>query len=353
MARRRRRSKKNSDFFADFKKTFQLKPKTRKTLSKVAFWGSAAVFSYIIYNAYISNVQLTPPSSHKNAGTAAAPVKAPASKPAPKPVVRTQTPAVREVPQRTYTPERVTKAASVTPVVHQNLPPLSSTGFKPKIAFVIDDMGHTGQFIPLITQLGNKVTYAILPHLAHTEFFGKLSRQTNADVILHLPLESSVGTIPGPGLITDRMPEDQIRDVLRRNLSSIPNHIGVNNHMGSEGTANPQLMRVILSELKRQNLLFLDSYTTPKTTGIGIARELGIPSTKRDVFLDNVDSQEAVRTQVNLTRRIARKQGSAVAIGHYRYNTLTVLNEEIPKLIAEGYEVIALSQMIALRSRSR
>lgn len=316
----------------------------------MVFWGSAALFSYIIYTAYISNVQVTPPAQKTVKKIAPVKVQAPKSIQPKSDVKRAPVPAVREVP-RTYTPKPVEQV--VTPVVRQPLPPITSSSFKPKITFVIDDMGHTDHFVPLITQLGNKVTYAILPHLAHSEYFGNLSKKTNADVILHLPLESSIGTIPGPGLITDRMPENQIIDVLRRNLASIPNPMGVNNHMGSEGTANPALMKVILSELKHQNLFFLDSYTTPKTTGIGIARELGIPSTKRDVFLDNIDTQEAVRTQINLTRRIARKQGYAVAIGHYRFNTLTVLGEEIPKLVAEGYEVIPLSQMIALRSRNR
>ena len=52
----------------------------------------------------------------------------------------------------------------------------------------------------------------------HSRHFNDLSRKTRAEVILHLPLESVSGTIPGPGLITSQMTDDHILDLLKRDL---------------------------------------------------------------------------------------------------------------------------------------
>lgn len=217
----------------------------------------------------------------------------------------------------------------------------------PKLAFVLDDMGNTHQYIPELQALGSQVTYAILPLLSHSREFDRLSQETGAEVILHLPLESVKGTIPGPGLITSSMPDDFVLEELRRNLNSVPHHIGVNNHMGSKGTADPRLMSLILGELKRRNLFFLDSRTTSQSLAPKMARELGLPILGRDEFLDNVDSPDAIRAEIQQMANKARRKGYAIGIGHYRLNTLRVFQEEIARLKREGFEIVTLSQLLS------
>ncbi len=170
---------------------------------------------------------------------------------------------------------------------------------------------------------------------------------------MHLPLQSVSGTVPGHGLITTLMPEDQILDLVRRDLSTVPNHIGVNNHMGSLGTSDRRVMEIILGELKRRNLFFLDSYTTPRTTGLSVSRDIGLPVLKRDIFLDNEDTQAAIRAQVKLLADTARQHGYAVGIGHYRYNTFKVLQEEIPKLKRQGFQIVSLTDLLRLTGQKR
>lgn len=217
----------------------------------------------------------------------------------------------------------------------------------PKIVIVLDDMGHTTENLDLLRGLGNQVVYAILPFLKHSAFFDQFSFQTGAEVILHMPLESTQGTIPGPGLILASMSDQAAVDVLRRSLASVPHAQGANNHMGSKGSADVHLMTLLLKEFKRSNLFFLDSMTTPKSVSRTVASSLGFPSIlKRDVFLDNEDTQEAVRKQVALLAADAKRNGYAVGIGHYRYNTLKVLNEELPRLKKQGYEFISLQDLL-------
>ena len=220
---------------------------------------------------------------------------------------------------------------------------------KPKVVFVIDDIGNHDYLKNQLRTLGKKVTYAILPLLPYSRYFGEMSRDTQAEVILHLPLDTIQDKIPGRGLIVDTMSKQDVLDMLSRDLDSVPNHVGVNNHMGSRGTANRELMTTILTELKRRNLFFLDSYTTPDSTVNSVGRKIKLPILTRGVFLDNEDSKPAIRSQLKEVRRVAREKGNAIAIGHYRPKTLEVLKEEIPKFENEGFEIISLKQMLKVK----
>ena len=229
-------------------------------------------------------------------------------------------------------------------------PPRTYHAGSPKIVFVIDDIGHTENWNGDLRKLGNDVTYAILPFLRYSAYFDALSLQTGAEVILHLPLESKSGTIPGPGLIRTRMADDAVLELLDRTLHSVPHASGVNNHMGSQGTSDPHLMSLILHRLQQRSLFFMDSMTTTTSVASGVGAQLGYPILKRDVFLDNVDEKEAIRANVLETAAKAQAQGHAVAIGHYRYNTLRVLLEEIPRLKAQGFDIATLSDLLAMTS---
>lgn len=217
---------------------------------------------------------------------------------------------------------------------------------KPKITFVIDDIGAHDHYKSQLEALGSKVSYAILPMLPFSRYFDQMSRKTYAEVILHLPLDTILDKIPGPGLIVDTMPDQDILDLLRRDLASVPHHVGANNHMGSRGTANRRVMRLILSELKRRKLFFLDSYTTAESVVAKVGREVGIPVLTRGVFLDHIDEKSEIIREVGRVKDLALKKGSAIAIGHYRKNTLEVLSKEIPTIEKDGFEIITLKQML-------
>lgn len=220
---------------------------------------------------------------------------------------------------------------------------------RPKVVFVIDDIGYHDRLKNPLRALGKSVTYAILPLLPYSHYFGDMSLRTHAEVILHLPLDTVQDKIPGRGLIVDTMSPQAVLEMLARDLDSVPNHVGANNHMGSRGTTNRELMTIILTELKRRDLFFLDSYTTPESTVPSVGRKIGLPILTRGVFLDNEDSQPAIRSQLNEVRKVAREKGNAIAIGHYRENTLEVLRDEIPKFEKKGFEIITLKEMLKIQ----
>ena len=112
--------------------------------------------------------------------------------------------------------------------------------------------------------------------------------------------------------------------------------MGVNNHMGSRFTASTRDMRRVMVALRARDLLFLDSLTTGRSTGHGLARELGIPTVVRDIFLDNDRAPASIRRQLARTVARARGHGHAIAIGHPYPETLDALESWLPRLAAQG-----------------
>ncbi|MNP53802.1 Divergent polysaccharide deacetylase [compost metagenome] len=109
-------------------------------------------------------------------------------------------------------------------------------------------------------------------------------------------------------------------------------------------------MAWLMGELQRRGLFFVDSRTSAATVAAKSAQNINLASVSRDVFLDDVRTTEAIAGQLQQGIALARKQGSAVLIGHPYPQTLEVLERELPKLKAQGIEWIEIQQMIAERS---
>ncbi|MBI4357932.1 MAG: divergent polysaccharide deacetylase family protein [Candidatus Omnitrophica bacterium] len=224
--------------------------------------------------------------------------------------------------------------------------PMGEQVWKPRIAFVIDDVGHNKHYNDLLFSMERPVTLAILPQVTYSKFFAEEGKKHGFETILHLPLEPENDDDPGPGTISVRMSTGEVRRTLNQNFASVPGVTGLNNHMGSLATRDRGLMYLILKELKRRNLFFLDSMTHPNSVAHQVAFGVGIPAFQRDVFLDNVDEVEYIKEQIEQAARVAKQVGRAVAIGHYRENTLSAIKEAIPRLEAEGFEISSLEDLM-------
>lgn len=229
-----------------------------------------------------------------------------------------------------------------------DIPPAQTMGGRaPQLVVVIDDVGYDAGLLTPFLSFSDKMTFAVLPALNDSVISAEIIRTSGQEVILHLPLESQGGIEPGPGTIRDEMPDQEVRDLLRRNLQDVPGLVGVNNHMGSAGTQDTRLMNLILDELKKQNLFFLDSRTTAETVAPRVAAEIGMTIVERDIFLDNQNDRESIRQAVLQGLDTANKRGYAVMIGHIWTETLAeVLIDMYPAILESGYEFNNLSSII-------
>lgn len=223
---------------------------------------------------------------------------------------------------------------------------------RPVIAVIIDDLGYTLSEDRRAAELPGPVACAILPHTPYAVALAGACQRRGKEVLLHLPMQALDDAPLGPGGISLDMTQEQIRNTVRNDLQSIPHVVGVNNHEGSLISMHPGDLAWIMQTLHLiGRLYFVDSYTTADSIAYQIARENGVPAARRDVFLDDVNTQTAVDFQFRRLLEIARHKGFALAIGHPRPATLAVLNAELPRLTAEGVELVPVSTIVKLQEQ--
>jgi len=216
---------------------------------------------------------------------------------------------------------------------------------KAYMSIIIDDLGQSSERDSRTLALPGPVTMAIMPDTPHATDFARQAHKAGRTVILHMPMDPATGPYAWH-------PDTPIEELARRldaALAKVPFVAGINNHMGSRMTAQREPMHWLMEELQRRHLFFVDSRTSAATVAAAEAQAVGLAHVSRDVFLDDVRTTEAISGQLQQGIAQARKQGSAVLIGHPYPQTLEVLAREIPRLKAQGIELINLHQMIAER----
>lgn len=203
-----------------------------------------------------------------------------------------------------------------------------------RIAIIIDDLGYNGENYRPFLEMGRPLTFAILPSLPYSQRIANEAIGQGREVLLHLPLEPHGYPLknPGRGVILSSMSEEEMRRILFEDLKSIPGAVGVNNHMGSRLMEDREAMRVLLSELKRKNLYFVDSLTTNRTTALVLAKELGVKMGARGIFLDNYQDRAYIEGQLKALAQLALKKGGAIGVGHPYAVTASVLKDRLPEL---------------------
>ncbi|MFC1620743.1 divergent polysaccharide deacetylase family protein [Candidatus Omnitrophota bacterium] len=221
------------------------------------------------------------------------------------------------------------------------------------VAFVIDDWGYNKRNIDLILEIDSPLTISILPNLRYSDYVAKeIAKDSNRhDIILHLPLESETNIAAEIDTIRSGMEKPKIASILEKDIKSIPGVIGVSNHQGSRVTKDKRVMGIILAELKKKELFFLDSLTTPDSVCSYISHDIGLKCVVRDVFLDITDQTDLqnleayIKKQIRELAAIALEKGSAIGVGHNKKITLNVIKDVIPELEKQGIKIVPLKTL--------
>ena len=186
-----------------------------------------------------------------------------------------------------------------------------------RIAVVIDDVGYKDNLGPFL-DLGIPLTFAILPYEHFSKQIAAELSKKGMPYILHLPLEPEQypKVDPGKAALLVKMTSQEIEKKFLSDLSAVPGVVGVNNHMGSRFTSNPEKMRVLLKLIKDKNLFFFDSATSTATKGGMVAREIGIPFEENSMFVDLKDDPVFMDKQFKAALRKIKRYGQCAVIGH-------------------------------------
>jgi len=221
----------------------------------------------------------------------------------------------------------------------------------PVIAVVIDDLGNSFADGKRVAALPGPVACAILPHTQHARQIADLAYANKKEVLLHLPMQAEGDLPQSPGTVTLDMTEQEIKDTVAAAIAAVPHVVGVNNHEGSLITRHPGDMAWIMQALHQAGPLFyLDSFTDADSVAYQVAREQGVPAARRNVFLDDVATDEAVREQWRRLLALARKHGFALAIGHPKGVTLRVLEDVLSRLDEEKVVLVPVGRIVELQA---
>ncbi|MCM8815247.1 MAG: divergent polysaccharide deacetylase family protein [Candidatus Omnitrophica bacterium] len=220
-----------------------------------------------------------------------------------------------------------------------------------KIALILDDAGWNPDVITWVKKIKVPLTLAILPESPFgLQIAKQIASLENTEAILHIPLEpenTRDETKASQEYLTTKMTNEEIVEKLEQYMKKFESYVcGVNHHMGSRFTANKEKMEVFLQKIKERNLLYIDSLTTSNSTGYTLARQMGIPAARRDIFIDNPAEYGEIIKTLDAAAKIAEKKGMVIAIGHVRTTTLKALNDKVPELERRGFQFIPVTQAV-------
>lgn len=187
-----------------------------------------------------------------------------------------------------------------------------------QIAIVIDDFGNGMKGTAQMLNLPVRLTVAVMPFLPTTKQDAQAAHAKGHDVIVHMPMEPVRGKASwlGPNAILTSLPDEEIRRRVEAAIDDVPYAVGMNNHMGSKATADERVMRIVLQVCKEKGLFFLDSRTSYKSVIPKVAKEVGVPLLRNDVFLDDVYTARHVSRQLDVVKQKLEKKENCVVIGH-------------------------------------
>jgi polysaccharide deacetylase 2 family uncharacterized protein YibQ len=223
----------------------------------------------------------------------------------------------------------------------------SSTDGSARLAIIIDDLGSDRAAAEAVFALGFPLTISVLPNHEHSMEIAEEAHRRGLQVMLHLPMQSVANETPEALELRPGMPAQEVTEVVGQFLQNVPDAAGVNNHQGSQATADAALMDELMPVLRDHHLFYVDSRTTAATVAYETAQDFGVRSAFRNVpFLDDVAEVGAVRRQLELALRGAREKGQAVAIGHPHPATLEALREVLPHAQAQGVRLVLASELV-------
>ena len=205
--------------------------------------------------------------------------------------------------------------------------------YKPKLVVIIDDFGYSNNdVIKGFLRLNVNITLSVIPGHEYSRWTASEGKKNNKEIIIHMPMEpedQNYAVGEEQYLLKHTLRSYEVEQRINSAYMELPEAIGMNNHMGSLATSDEDLMKMVAKSLQKKGLYFIDSLTSPRSIAYEVAREVGIPTAVRTVFLDNKREKSEIQAQFKKAIEVAKRSGKAIAIGHVNLQTLETFKEMI------------------------
>ncbi|MFA6197381.1 MAG: divergent polysaccharide deacetylase family protein [Sulfurimonas sp.] len=196
---------------------------------------------------------------------------------------------------------------------------------RPKLAIIIDDISIQSH-INAVNSLGLTLTMSFLPPSKGRPNSANLAAH-ESQYMVHLPMEAQDFSAEEDFTLRINDSQQDISNRIKELKVLFPKVKYINNHTGSKFTSNEIAMNKLIIALKENSIYFVDSRTTGQTAAPKVLKNFGLNYIGRDVFLDHKMEKAYVVGQIKEAIRIAKKYGTAIAIGHPHVNTIMALHE--------------------------
>jgi polysaccharide deacetylase 2 family uncharacterized protein YibQ len=222
----------------------------------------------------------------------------------------------------------------------------------PYVALLIDDAGLDRKGTQRAIALPGPVTLSFMSYANELSEQSGAARAAGHEVMLHLPMEplDVKRNNPGPNALYVNLDPAEVQKRLAWHLDRFSDYVGVNNHMGSRFTADTARMALVLDEIHRRQVFWLDSLSGPNSAGPALARKRGVDAAERDIFLDD-DRSPGIAHELTTMERMARSRGDVIAIGHPHGATLTALEKWIATAQERGFTLVPVSTVLLRRQQ--
>jgi polysaccharide deacetylase 2 family uncharacterized protein YibQ len=226
------------------------------------------------------------------------------------------------------------------PAIKQHLPGA--------LAVIVDDMGSSVTEARELLSIDIPITFSIIPGLPKVRGVADAADSAGREIMVHIPMEPQgypKQRLEANGLLVSQSAEEIAARTVEL-LNAVPHAKGANNHMGSRFTEQEEKMLPVLKVLKGRGQFFIDSRTSPRSTGYATAQRLGVRAASRSVFLDNQQDVAEIKKQLYAAAELSRKKGGVIAICHPHPATITALKEAMPELQRSGITFVSAGELV-------
>jgi len=245
-------------------------------------------------------------------------------------------------PRKKAVPEKTKKKTEISKTEKIPLP-------SRQIAIIIDDIGNDLKPVKELLKINADLTFAIMPLCAHTGEAAEMLHRAHRETLLHLPMEpdSYPREKPGKGALFTDMNNEELIFQLEKDIAAVPYITGVNNHMGSKFMIDEKKLTLIFNKLKKNNLFFVDSRTSPNTKAFAAAKKVGLPVAARKIFLDNSrDYNEIYNNLITIAEKKDDDVSPVIIIGHPHPETIRAIGDAVKVLREKKVLIVPVSQII-------
>ncbi len=199
-------------------------------------------------------------------------------------------------------------------------------------------MGSTENNLSQWLSIDAPLTFAVMPHQPFSNSEAERLWLAGYRIIMHIPTENEKPhSFSSKGQLEVGMSRETVFRVLDADLATIPHVLGINNHQGSAGCDNLQLMTYMCEWARERGLFVIDSNSSRASKVTQAAQSLGMPRRCNEVFIDHENDPDYIRSAMRNLAAKSRKNGTAIGICHFhRPNTPRIVGEMILILKAEG-----------------